>query len=47
LRRLARYGDRVSVVVDARLQTMVSIDSSIFRFVPAGVRAEMEGQWNP
>ena len=37
LRRLARYGDRVSVVVDARLQTMVSIDSSIFRFVPAGV----------
>ena len=36
LRRLARYGDRVSIVVDERLRTLVPIDSSVFHFVLAG-----------
>ena len=36
LRRLAHYGDRVSIVVDERLRTLVPIDSSVFHFVLAG-----------
>jgi hypothetical protein len=35
LRRLARYGDRVSIVVDDRLRTLVPIDSSVFNLVLA------------
>jgi radical SAM superfamily enzyme YgiQ (UPF0313 family) len=33
LRRLRRYGDRVSIVLDERLRSAVSIDSSVFRLV--------------
>ncbi len=35
LRRLARYGDRVSIVMDDRLRTLVPIDSSVFNLVLA------------
>jgi hypothetical protein len=35
LRRLARYGDRVSIIVDERLRGRVSIDSSVFNLVLA------------
>ena len=30
LRRLARYGDRISVAVDEKIRSLVSIDSSVF-----------------
>src|SRR5580704_4731884 len=33
LRRLARYGDRVHIVVDERLSALVPIDSSVFNLV--------------
>jgi radical SAM superfamily enzyme YgiQ (UPF0313 family) len=33
LRVLARYGDRVSIVVDERLRALVAIDSSVFNLV--------------
>jgi radical SAM superfamily enzyme YgiQ (UPF0313 family) len=33
LRRLARYGDRVSIVIDARLRALLPVDSSIFNLV--------------
>lgn len=33
LHRLARYGDRVSIVVDERLRAIVPIDSSVFNLV--------------
>ena len=33
LQRLARYGDRVSVVIDARLRALLPVDSSIFNVV--------------
>jgi hypothetical protein len=33
LRRLARYGDRVSVVIDAKLRALLPVDSSIFNLV--------------
>ncbi len=33
LRRLARYGDRVSIVMDAKLRTMLPVDSSVFNLV--------------
>jgi hypothetical protein len=33
LRRLARYGDRVHIVVDERLRALVPIDSSVFNLV--------------
>ena len=36
LHRLRRYGDRVSVDLDERLRSMVSIDSSVFRLVLTG-----------
>jgi hypothetical protein len=36
LRRLARYGDRVSIVLDERLRNLVPIDSSVFNLVLAG-----------
>ena len=36
LRRLARYGDRVSIAMDERLRTIVPIDSSVFRLVLVG-----------
>jgi hypothetical protein len=36
LSRLARYGDRVSIVVDERLRSLVQIDSSVFNLVLAG-----------
>jgi len=36
LARLARHGDRVSVVVHARLGGLVSVDSSVFNVVLAG-----------
>jgi hypothetical protein len=35
LRRLARYGDRVHIVVDERLRVLVPIDSSVFNLVLA------------
>jgi radical SAM superfamily enzyme YgiQ (UPF0313 family) len=35
LRRLARYGDRVHIVVDERLRALVLIDSSVFNLVLA------------
>jgi hypothetical protein len=35
LRRLARYGDRVSIVVDESLRALVPIDSSVFNLVLA------------
>jgi hypothetical protein len=35
LRRLARYGDRVHIVVDERLRALVPIDSSVFNLVLA------------
>jgi hypothetical protein len=38
LRKLARYGDRVSIEVDERLRTLVPIDSSVFHLVLAGRR---------
>jgi hypothetical protein len=33
LRVLARYGDRVSIVVDERLRALVAVDSSVFNLV--------------
>ncbi len=36
LKRLARYGDRVSIVLDERLRSLVPIDSSVFNLVLAG-----------
>jgi radical SAM superfamily enzyme YgiQ (UPF0313 family) len=36
LRRLARYGDRVSIVLDERLRAFVPVDSSVFDVVLAG-----------
>jgi radical SAM superfamily enzyme YgiQ (UPF0313 family) len=33
LSRLARYGDRVSIIVDDRLRSLVPIDSSVFNLV--------------
>jgi hypothetical protein len=33
LRRLARYGDRVSIVIDERVRTLLPIDSSVFNLV--------------
>jgi radical SAM superfamily enzyme YgiQ (UPF0313 family) len=38
LRKLARYGDRVSIEVDERLRTLVPIDSSVFHLVLPGRR---------
>jgi hypothetical protein len=35
LARLARHGDRVSVVVPERLRTLVTVDSSVFNLVLA------------
>jgi radical SAM superfamily enzyme YgiQ (UPF0313 family) len=35
LRKLARYGDRVSIVMDERLRALVPIDSSVFNLVLA------------
>jgi uncharacterized protein DUF4070 len=35
LRRLARYGDRVHIVIDERLRALVPIDSSVFNLVLA------------
>jgi hypothetical protein len=35
LKRLARYGDRVSIVLDERLRHLVPIDSSVFNLVLA------------
>jgi hypothetical protein len=40
LRRLARYGDRVSIHVDEKLRALVPIDSSIFHLVLIGRRDE-------
>jgi radical SAM superfamily enzyme YgiQ (UPF0313 family) len=39
LKRLARYGDRVSIVLDERLHHLVPIDSSVFNLVLAGGKA--------
>ena len=33
LRRLSRYGDRIHIAVDEKLQPLVSIDSSVFDLV--------------
>ena len=33
LRRLARYGDRVSIVIDEKLRPMLTVDSSVFDVV--------------
>jgi radical SAM superfamily enzyme YgiQ (UPF0313 family) len=33
LKRLARYGDRVSIVIDERLRTLLPVDSSVFNLV--------------
>jgi hypothetical protein len=33
LGRLARYGDRVSIVIDRKLRDKVRIDSSVFHLV--------------
>jgi hypothetical protein len=38
LRKLAPYGDRVSIEVDERLRTLVPIDSSVFHLVLPGRR---------
>jgi hypothetical protein len=38
LSRLARYGDRVSIIVDDRLRSLIPIDSSVFNLVLAGPR---------
>ena len=38
LSRLARYGDRVSIIVDERLRSLIPIDSSVFNLVLAGPR---------
>jgi hypothetical protein len=35
LRRLARYGDRISIIIDERLRGLVSVDSSVFKLVLA------------
>jgi hypothetical protein len=35
LRALARYGDRVSIIVDEKLRALVPIDSSVFNLVLA------------
>ena len=35
LGRLARYGDRVHIIVDERLRALVPIDSSVFNLVLA------------
>ena len=42
LNRLARYGDRVSIVLDERLRHRVPIDSSVFNLVLAGGKPEDE-----
>ena len=39
LNRLARYGDRVSIVLDERLRHLVPIDSSVFNLVLARAKA--------
>jgi hypothetical protein len=39
LRRLARYGDRVHIVVDERLRALVHIDSSVFNLVLAPLKS--------
>jgi hypothetical protein len=39
LDRLARYGDRVSIVLDERLRHLVPIDSSVFNLVLARAKA--------
>jgi hypothetical protein len=36
LSRLARYGDRVSIVVDEKLRSLIPIDSSVFNLVLKG-----------
>jgi len=36
LSRLARYGDRVSIIVDEKVRSVVPIDSSVFNLVLAG-----------
>ena len=33
LARLARYGDRVSIVLDDRVRKLVRVDSSVFHLV--------------
>jgi hypothetical protein len=33
LARLARYGDRISVVLHERLRALVAVDSSVFNLV--------------
>jgi hypothetical protein len=33
LRRLSRFGDRVSIVMNDRLRELVNIDSSVFHLV--------------
>lgn len=38
LRKLAHYGDRISIEVDERLSTLVPINSSVFHLVLAGRR---------
>ena len=39
LKRLARYGDRISVTVDAKLKHLVVIDSSVFHLILGGSHA--------
>jgi radical SAM superfamily enzyme YgiQ (UPF0313 family) len=36
LSRLARYGDRVSIIVDEKVRSLIRIDSSVFNLVLAG-----------
>ena len=36
LSRLARYGDRVSIIVDEKVRSLIPIDSSVFNLVLAG-----------
>ncbi|MFN7085066.1 MAG: hypothetical protein ACK4N4_00390, partial [Burkholderiales bacterium] len=39
LARLARHGDRVSIVIDRKLRDIVRVDSSVFHIVLAETRA--------
>lgn len=43
LKRLARYGDRISVTVDDKLKFLVAIDSSVFHLILGGSRADGAG----
>lgn len=44
LRRLRRYGDRVSIVIDEQVRPLVAIDSSVFNLVLDGREQVVGGE---